>query len=550
MAKSEDNQVSNNKLNQGNGQLTHKEIMIVLGGLMTGLLLAALDQTIVSTALKNIVEDFNGLNHYTWVVTAYLLTSTASTPLYGKISDLYGRRPVFQFAIITFLIGSFLAGASQNMTQLIFTRALQGLGAGGLFTLALAIIGDIVPPRERSKYQGYFIAVFGSSSVIGPIVGGFLAGQETILGLTGWRWVFFVNVPIGLVALFVVSRTLHIPNFQRVDHAIDWWGAVSLSTGLVPLLLVAQEGRIWGWTSSNSIICYVIGIVSLLLFVYFENRMQDEALLPLRLFKDKTFSLIAVIGVITGAGMFGGLAMLPLYLQIVGGASPTQAGLQLLPLTFGIMTGSIFSGTLISKTGKYKILPVAGTIILTTSLALMTTFNADTSYWWIAVLSYAFGVGLGGVLQPLVIAVQNAVSMKDLGVATSSVTLFRQLGATVGTAAFISILFGRVGKETSDAFATAVAQPEYQKALQDPANAETVGLLQAAQSSPNGFDDTSWLASANRVLIHPILDGFANSMSLVFFVGAIVVSFSIIFAVMLPNNKLKERGEGAAPAAH
>jgi hypothetical protein len=288
----------------------------------------------------------------------------------------------------------------------------------------------------------------------------------------------------------------------------------------------------------------------LLLFVYFENRMQDEALLPLRLFKDKTFSLIAVIGVITGAGMFGGLAMLPLYLQIVGGASPTQAGLQLLPLTFGIMTGSIFSGTLISKTGKYKILPVAGTIILTTSLALMTTFNADTSYWWIAVLSYAFGVGLGGVLQPLVIAVQNAVSMKDLGVATSSVTLFRQLGATVGTAAFISILFGRVGKETSDAFATAVAQPEYQKALQDPANAETVGLLQAAQSSPNGFDDTSWLASANRVLIHPILDGFANSMSLVFFVGAIVVSFSIIFAVMLPNNKLKERGEGAAPAAH
>jgi predicted MFS family arabinose efflux permease len=386
--------------------------------------------------------------------------------------------------------------------------------------------------------------------VIGPIVGGFLAGQDSILGLDGWRWIFFVNVPIGLVALFVVSRTLHIPNFQRVDHAIDWWGAVSLSTGLVPLLLVAQEGRIWGWTSTNSIICYTIGIVSLLLFVYFENRMQDEALLPLRLFKDKTFSLIAVIGVITGAGMFGGLAMLPLYLQIVGGASPTKAGLELLPLTFGIMTGSIFSGTLISKTGKYKILPVAGTIILTTSLALMTTFNADTSYWWIAVLSYAFGVGLGGVLQPLVIAVQNAVSMKDLGVATSSVTLFRQLGATVGTAAFISILFGKVGKETTDSFATAVAQPEYQKALQDPANAETVGLLQAAQSSPSGFDDTSWLATADRVLIHPILEGFANSMSLVFLVGAIVVSFSIIFAVMLPNNKLKERGEGAAPAAH
>jgi EmrB/QacA subfamily drug resistance transporter len=517
---------------------------------MLGLFLAALDQTIVATAIRTIGDDLKGLSIQAWATTAYLITSTITTPLYGKLSDIFGRKPLFVWAISIFIVGSAMSAFAESMYQLAVFRAIQGLGAGGLFTLALAIIGDIVPPRERSKYQGYFIAVFGSSSVIGPIVGGFLAGQDSILGLDGWRWIFFVNVPIGLVALFVVSRTLHIPNFQRVDHAIDWWGAVSLSTGLVPLLLVAQEGRIWGWTSTNSIICYTIGIVSLLLFVYFENRMQDEALLPLRLFKDKTFSLIAVIGVITGAGMFGGLAMLPLYLQIVGGSSPTKAGLELLPLTFGIMTGSIFSGTLISKTGKYKILPVAGTIILTTSLALMTTFNADTSYWWIAVLSYAFGLGLGGVLQPLVIAVQNAVSMKDLGVATSSVTLFRQLGATVGTAAFISILFGKVGKETTDSFATAVAQPEYQKALQDPANAETVGLLQAAQSSPNGFDDTSWLATADRVLIHPILEGFANSMSLVFLVGAIVVSFSIIFAVMLPNNKLKERGEGAAPAAH
>lgn len=533
-----------------NTYLDHKEVVPILIGLMLGLFLAALDQTIVATAIRTIGDDLKGLSIQAWATTAYLITSTITTPLYGKLSDIFGRKPLFVWAISIFIVGSAMSAFAVSMYQLAVFRAIQGLGAGGLFTLALAIIGDIVPPRERSKYQGYFIAVFGSSSVIGPIVGGFLAGQESILGLTGWRWVFFVNVPIGLVALFVVSRTLHIPNFQRVDHAIDWWGAVSLSTGLVPLLLVAQEGRIWGWTSSNSIICYVTGIVSLLLFVYFENRMQDEALLPLRLFKDKTFSLIAVIGVITGAGMFGGLAMLPLYLQIVGGASPTQAGLELLPLTFGIMSGSIFSGRLISKTGTYKMLPVAGTIILTISLALMTTLNADTSYWWIAVLSYAFGVGLGGVLQPLIIAVQNAVSMKDLGVATSSVTLFRQLGATVGTAAFISILFGRVGKETSDSFATAVVQPEYQKALQDPANAETVGLLQAAQSSPNGFDDTSWLASANRVLIHPILDGFANSMSLVFFVGAIVVSFSIIFAVMLPNNKLKERGEGAAPAAH
>jgi EmrB/QacA subfamily drug resistance transporter len=533
-----------------NTYLDHKEVVPILIGLMLGLFLAALDQTIVATAIRTIGDDLQGLSIQAWATTAYLITSTITTPLYGKLSDIFGRKPLFIWAISIFIVGSALSAFATSMYQLAVFRAIQGLGAGGLFTLALAIIGDIVPPRQRPKYQGYFIAVFGSSSVLGPIVGGFLAGQETILGLTGWRWVFFVNVPVGLVALFVVGRTLHIPNFQRVNHAIDWWGALSLSTGLVPLLIVAQEGRTWGWTSSNAIICYVIGIVSLLLFVYFEKRMQDEALLPLRLFKDKTFSLIAVIGVITGAGMFGGLAILPLYLQIVGGSSPTKAGLELLPLTIGIMTGSIFSGRTISKLGKYKMLPVFGTIFLTISLFLMTTFTADTSYWWIAFLSYLFGVGLGGVLQPTVIAVQNAVAMKDLGVATSSVTLFRQLGATVGTAAFISILFGKVGKETSDAFEASVSQPEYQQALADPANAQTVALLQAAQSSPDGFDDTSWLSSADITLIHPILEGFANSMSTVFLIGAVVVAFSIIFAVMLPNNELKERGQDASPTEH
>ena len=421
-----------------NTYLDHKEVVPILIGLMLGLFLAALDQTIVATAIRTIGDDLKGLSIQAWATTAYLITSTITTPLYGKLSDIFGRKPLFIWAISIFIVGSALSAFAVSMYQLAVFRAIQGLGAGGLFTLALAIIGDIVPPRQRPKYQGYFIAVFGSSSVLGPIVGGFLAGQESILGLTGWRWVFFVNVPVGLIALVVVGKTLHIPNFQRVNHAIDWWGALSLTTGLVPLLIVAQEGRNWGWTSSNSIICYVIGILSLLLFVYFENRMHDEALLPLRLFKDKTFSLIAVVGVITGAGMFGGLAILPLYLQIVGGASPTRAGLELLPLTIGIMTGSIFSGRTISKLGKYKMLPVAGTIILTISLLLMTSFRADTSYWWIAILSYAFGVGLGGVLQPTVIAVQNAVEVRDLGVATSSVTLFRQLGATIGTAVFIS----------------------------------------------------------------------------------------------------------------
>lgn len=529
--------------------LDHKEIVPILVGLMSGLFLAALDQTIVATAIKTIGDDLNGLSLQAWATTAYLITSTITTPLYGKLSDIFGRKPLFIWAISIFIIGSALSAFATSMYNLAIYRAIQGLGAGGLFTLALAIIGDIVPPRERSKYQGYFIAVFGSSSVLGPVIGGFFAGQNSIIGITGWRWVFLVNVPIGLIALFIVGRTLHIPNFQRVNHSIDWLGAISLTVGLIPLLLVAQEGRIWGWTSVESIACYLIGITSLTLFVIFENKMKDEAILPLRLFKDKTFSLISVVGVITGAGMFGGLAMLPLYLQIVGGSSPTKAGLELLPLTLGIMTGSIISGRVISKTGKYKIFPVIGTILLTATLFLMTTFNADTKYWWIAILSYLFGVGLGHVLQPTVIAVQNAVAKRDLGVATSSVTLFRQLGATVGTAAFISILFGRVGNETQAAFQNSVTNPEYQKALMDPNNASTVQQLQALQTGQATFDDTSWLASANRTLIHPILEGFANSMSHVFLIGAIVVSASIIFAILTPNNKLSERGD-SAPVSH
>lgn len=529
--------------------LDHKEIVPILVGLMSGLFLAALDQTIVATAIKTIGDDLNGLSLQAWATTAYLITSTITTPLYGKLSDIFGRKPLFIWAISIFIIGSALSAFATSMYNLAIYRAIQGLGAGGLFTLALAIIGDIVPPRERSKYQGYFIAVFGSSSVLGPVIGGFFAGQNSIIGITGWRWVFLVNVPIGLIALFIVGRTLHIPNFQRVNHSIDWLGAISLTVGLIPLLLVAQEGRIWGWTSVESIACYLIGITSLTLFVIFENKMKDEAILPLRLFKDKTFSLISVVGVITGAGMFGGLAMLPLYLQIVGGSSPTKAGLELLPLTLGIMTGSIISGRVISKTGKYKIFPVIGTILLTATLFLMTTFNADTKYWWIAILSYLFGVGLGHVLQPTVIAVQNAVAKRDLGVATSSVTLFRQLGATVGTAAFISILFGRVGNETQAAFQNSVTNSEYQKALMDPNNVSTVQQLQALQTGQATFDDTSWLASANRTLIHPILEGFANSMSHVFLIGAIVVSASIIFAILTPNNKLSERGD-SAPVSH
>ena len=330
-----------NPVTEGTNQLTHKEIMVILGGLMMGMFLAALDQTIVSTALKSIVEEFDGLNHYTWVVTAYLLTSTASTPLYGKISDIYGRRVVFQFAIVTFLIGSFLAGASQNMEQLIATRALQGLGAGGLMALTFVIIGDIVSPRERGRYQGYFGAVWGLSSVAGPLLGGFFSDNAQILGVTGWRWIFYINIPFGIAALVITSAVLHLPKVKR-EHSIDYLGALLMVSAVTLVLLsLAVYGPQNGWADSRTITFLIVGIILTVLFLVWEKRAK-EPILPLHLFKNHTFSLTSLLGAVIGAGMFGAIVMLPLYLQVVKGDTATSAGLKLIPLMLGIVSTSTF----------------------------------------------------------------------------------------------------------------------------------------------------------------------------------------------------------------
>ena len=301
---------TNSPINASVKEHTHKEIMVILGGLMTGMLLAALDQTIVSTALKSIVEEFDGLNHYTWVVTAYLLTSTASTPLYGKISDIYGRRVVFQFAIVTFLLGSILAGASQNMEQLIATRALQGLGAGGLMALTFVIIGDIVPPRERGRYQGYFGAVWGLSSVAGPLLGGYFSDHEQILGVTGWRWIFYINIPFAIASLVITSAVLHIPKVKR-EHKIDYLGAVLMVAAVCLVLLsVSIYGPQNGWIDSRTIGTLALGLLLTVLFLMWEKRAV-EPILPLYLFKNHTFTITSLLGAVIGAGMFGAIVMLP-----------------------------------------------------------------------------------------------------------------------------------------------------------------------------------------------------------------------------------------------
>lgn len=542
------------------GPLTHKQIVTILIGLMMGMFLAALDQTIVATAIRTIADDLKGLDEQAWATTAYLITSTIVTPLYGKLSDIYGRKRFFITAISIFIVGSVLCTFADSMFQLAAFRAVQGLGAGGLFSLALAIIGDIVPPRERAKYQGYFLAVFGTSSVLGPVIGGFLAGQDTILGIDGWRWVFLVNVPIGAAALAVVTKTLHLRH-TRLDHRIDWWGAATLSASLIPLLLVAEQGRQWGWTSANSILCYTVGLVAGISFFLIERAMGEEAILPLSLFRIRTVGVASIASVLIGVAMFGGLACLPLYLQIVKGATPTQAGLLLLPMTLGIMAGSIGSGVAISKTGRYRHFPIIGAALLTVALFVFHYIAATTPLWQTMIVMVFFGIGLGFNFQPLTLAVQNAVVPQQIGVATSTATFTRQIGGTIGTAAFLSILFSTVPGNIAESMGRLAPKGDFQAALKDPANAQFAKDFMQAQQSGGGaasssgvLKDSSFLSHLDSRLARPFLEGFSDSIDLVFLVGAGVMVFGFLVMLFLPHVELRsgsaysERGQADAAA--
>ncbi|XNW63840.1 MDR family MFS transporter [Curtobacterium sp. Curtsp57] len=423
--------------------MNHRQILLVIYGLMAGMFLGALDQTIVGTAIRTIGDDLHGLDQQAWVTTGYLIASTITTPIYGKLSDIFGRRPLFLTAIGIFIVGSFAASFSTSMLMLAGFRALQGLGAGGLMSLPLAIMGDMLAPRERAKYQGYFLAVFGISSVIGPLVGGLFAGASEIVFIAGWRWVFLINVPIGIIALIMVLTFLHLPKVgeRKAKPRIDWWGAALVIVTLVPLLLVAEQGRTWGWSSAGSIACYVTGAVGLIAFILVERAMKDDAILPLKLFGSRVFSMSAILSVLVGFGMFGAMLTIPLYLQIVKGVTPTESGFAMLPMVLGLMIASIASGQIISRTGNYQVFPITGTAFTAIGFTVLTFLTADRPLWFLMLGMFGIGLGLGQLMQTLTLAAQNSVSPRDIGVATSAATFFRQIGGTMGTAVLLSVLF-------------------------------------------------------------------------------------------------------------
>lgn len=531
----------------GESIMTKREILMVMIGLMSGMFLSALDQTVVSTSMRTIADDLDGMSLQAWVTTAYMIMSTISTPLYGKLSDIFGRRPLFIIAISVFVLGSLLAGTADSMYALAGYRAIQGLGAGGLMALPLAIMGDMLAPRERAKYQGFFLAVFGVSSVIGPLIGGLLSGTPDILGITGWRWVFLINVPIGIVALAVVLKALHLPKTHRRVR-IDWWGATTVITATVPLLVVAEQGREWGWLSTASISCYLIGVFSAVAFVMIERSMGDDALIPMKMFKSQTFTMATILGVFVGFGMFGAMMTIPLYLQLVKGATPTESGLLMLPMILGMMIASIVSGQVMSRTGSYKWFPRVGTAFMILGFLLFTRLTWDSPLWFVMVGMFFMGAGLGQLMQTLTVASQNSVGPRDIGVATSSSTFFRTMGGTAGTAILFSVLFNTIPEALKKAFETPSITAGVAKALTDPAvvnNPANTAILEvyknpaAVGTSLDG--DTSFLVGANEALAKPFLVGFAEATVTVYQIGLVVVIIAFILSWFLKATPLRQK---------
>lgn len=496
---------------------SHGEIMIIISALMVTMFLAALDQTIVSTALPTIANELHGLSKYSWVATAYLLTSAVATPLYGKISDMFGRKRVLQSAIIIFLIGSVLCGMSQTMNQLIIFRGIQGIGGGGLMALVFTVIADVVPARQRGKYQGYFGAVFATSSVLGPLLGGLFTDH------LDWRWVFYINLPIGIIALTAIALRLHLPK-RSSPHRIDYLGAALLTVAITSLLLPTVWGGVdYAWASPQIIGMYVLSAISTALFIWRE-RFATEPIIPLGLFKNSIVSVTTILSTLVGMVMFGAIIFIPEYQQLVRGDSATKSGLMMLPLVLGMMTASITSGRLISKYGHYRKFPIIGTILLTTALVLFAGIAVDTNRALMGAWMFVLGAGMGMIMPVLTLAVQNAVGRKDIGTATSTVTFFRSVGSTLGAAIFGTILTNRLSHHI----------------------AENIGGSQGAQIAESMQSSAHSLQTLPADVQQAVLTAFATSFHDVFLLAIPFAVAAFAVALFLKDAPLKETHDDEA----
>ncbi|MDH6710561.1 EmrB/QacA subfamily drug resistance transporter [Kitasatospora sp. MAA19] len=496
----------------GPPEVTVPRLWVPIGALLLAMLLAALDQTIVSTALPTIVSDLGGLDHLSWVVTAYLLASTAATPLWGKLGDMYGRKRFFQASIVIFLLGSVLCGIAQNMGELIAFRALQGLGGGGLMVLSQAIVGDLVAPRDRGKYQGLFGAVFGVTSVLGPLLGGLFVDQLS------WRWVFYINLPVGAVALVVIAAVLHGLEVRR-EHRIDYLGTALIAAVATCLVLMTSlGGTTWAWTSWQVVGLGVLGLALLLSFVLVE-RAAREPVLPLRLFRSRTFSLVAVISFVVGFAMFGALTYLPTFLQVVMQVTPTMSGIHMLPMVLGMLLTSIGSGQIVARTGRYRIFPIAGTAVTTGGLLLLSRLDEHSSTAEMSLYFLVFGLGLGLVMQVLVLIVQNSVGYQDLGVATAGATFFRSIGASFGVSIFGTLFASGLRDRLADALAGIPLPPGFHP--------------EVITSDPRVI---TRLPAAAQAAVH---HAYAESITRVFLYAVPVALVAFVLSLFLREQKLR-----------